>query len=79
MDRNDKFGSINDLYNRILPSLNTKVTELKREHITDITVKDIWNYCIQYKWINRKDLRIYEMVDDILNLDVLDLRLRFKK
>lgn len=78
MDNAFKFNSINDLYKRILPSINTKIDDLKREKITDIKADDIWRYCVNKKWKNKTDLRIYEMVDDILNIDILDLKLYLK-
>ena len=73
MDNNLQFNSINDLYQRIYPSLNTKICELKRIKINYLTEKDIWNYCIKEKWNNKSNLRIHELVDDILNLDPLRL------
>lgn len=69
----DKFTSVNDLYKRILPALNAKVAELKREKINYIASIDIWNYCVEYKWKKRNDLRIYEMVSDIFSVDALDI------
>lgn len=78
MDNNEKFNSISDLYKRVLPALNTKVSELKREQITYINSLDIWNYCINNIWNNKNDLRIYEMVNDILNVDILKLEIYLK-
>ncbi len=74
MDRHEeKFASVDDLYKRVLPALNTKVDELKRERINFISAIDIWNYCASFKWKNKKDLRIYEMVHDIFSIDVLEI------
>ena len=76
MDRKlDKITSIEELYKRLLPAINTKLAELKRENITNIQKLDIWNYCVANLWKKKRDLRIYEMVDDILNLDNLKLSL----
>lgn len=75
----EKFSSINDLYERILPALKTKVAELKREKIYFISDRDIWNYCIDNKWKNKSDLRIFEMVDDILNIDPLKIEIYIKR
>ncbi len=69
-----KFNSVKDLYNRCYPALSTKVSELKREKINDISEIDIWNYCARNIWNNKKDLRIYELVDDILNVDLIGYR-----
>ncbi len=74
MDRHEeKFASVDDLYKRVLPALNTKVDELQRENINFISALDIWNYCANFKWNNKKDLRIYEMINDIFNVDVLEI------
>lgn len=74
MDGNsEKFSSINDLYRRILPALEAKVSELKRENIRLVTSKDIWNYCIEMKWKSKNDLRIYEIVNDIFETDGIKL------
>lgn len=74
----EKFSGLNDLYQRLQPALSTKVTELRREKINGISEKDIWNYCVVNIWNMKKDLRIYEMVDDILNTDILNLEI-FKR
>ena len=75
----EKFNSISELYERILPALKTKTEELKREKLNFITPKLIWQYCLINKWSNKKDLRIYEVVDDILNLSPLKLEIYYKK
>lgn len=75
----EKFSGVNELYKRVLPALQTKVSELKREKINYIDALDIWQYCIDNIWKNKNDLRIYELVDDILNVDDLKLELFVKK
>ena len=75
----EKYNNANELYMRILPALKTKVAELKREKIYYIKEKDIWNYCVENIWKNKKDLRIYELVDNILNIDAIKLDIYFKK
>ena len=69
-----KFSSIEELYNRLLPALNTKVYELKLVGINYITQDDIWNYLRTYKWIKSKDLTLNECVDDILNTSDLEYK-----
>lgn len=70
----EKFNSINDLYERVIPALKTKLSEFKRENILSVKEKDIWNYCLKNKWNNSKDLRLYEVVDDILNIGVDEVK-----
>ena len=79
MARDEKISSIEDLYRRLLPAIRTKISEFKREKITNITELDIWNYCIKNKWKNKKDLRLYEMVNDILELDIINLNVFINK
>ena len=38
-----------------------------------IKEEDIWNYLKNYKWKNSKNLNLYEIIDDILNVDVYKL------
>ncbi len=64
-----EFNNLKELYDRLLPALNTKVTELKRYDLDYIKVEDIWNYLRLSKWSKANNLLLYQMVDDILNLD----------
>lgn len=73
MAKDNYFNSLDDVYKRVLPAINTKLDELKRIHFNVRNI-DIWDYCVKYMWRNRSDLRIYEMVSDILNVDELKLR-----
>ena len=67
------FNTIEELYERVLPAIHTKIKEFNRNKITNIHEKDIWNYCVTKKWNNKQDLRLYQLVDDILNMDYLDI------
>ncbi len=64
--------SQNDLYIRLIPAFNTKIREWERAKFYNASPIDMWNYCIKCKWINKSNLRLYELVDDILNIDLLD-------
>jgi len=64
-----EFNSIKELYDRLTPALNTKVIELKRNDLDYIKKDDIWNYLKDKKWSKANNLLLYQMVDDILNLD----------
>lgn len=63
------FSSIEELYKRVKPALMTKCEELKRSGISYITIEDIWNYLKDNVWNNSRNLRLFRMVDDILNVD----------
>ena len=62
-----KFSSLNELYNRLVPAMETKVRELKLNGINFITIDDIWNYLKKYKWSKGSNLTLSDCVDDILN------------
>ena len=64
-----EFNNIKELYDRVTPALNAKVTELKRNDLDYIKIEDIWNYLKDSKWSKANNLLLYQMVDDILNLD----------
>lgn len=64
-----EFSSIKQLYQRLVPALDTKYNELVRNKIKYIKKEDIWNYLKINKWSHASDLLLHEMVDDILNCD----------
>lgn len=63
------FGSLEELYKRIKPALKTKKEEMRRAGYIYIKEEDIWNYLKEVKWINSKNLSLYQMVSDVLNVD----------
>lgn len=65
------FESLKELYERLLPALKNKRRELNLLGYNYITEKDIWNYLKNKKWTNSHNLKLYQMVDDIINLDYL--------
>ena len=66
---NIEFNSLEDLYKRVKPALKTKKEEMKRFGYIYIKEEDIWNYLKEVKWINSKNLSLYQMVSDVLNAD----------
>lgn len=64
-----EFNSAGELYERLLPALKSKKTEIKKAGYPYITEEDIWNYLKQKKWQNSKNLALNEMVSDIFNSD----------
>ena len=64
-----KFRSLNELYNRIFPALESKKKELHKNGMTYIHEEDIWNCCKDIIWRDSKNLGLHNMVDDILNTD----------
>ncbi len=61
-----RFNTVDELYKKLLPALNTKVNNLKRKYINYITEKDIWQYLTQNYWKNSNKLTLSDMVNDIL-------------
>ena len=64
-----EFNDIKELYERLKPALNAKIAELKRFDLDYIKAEDIWNYLKENKWTKAQDLSLYQMVDDIMNLE----------
>lgn len=64
-----EFNTLGQLYERLKPALKSKVTELKKEGYTYLTMEDIWNYLKEKKWKNSRNLSLSEMVSDIFTSD----------
>ena len=64
-----KFSNALELYDLLLPALETKEIQLRRNDYLGITKKDIWKYLVETRWKNYNGLRLYQMVSDIFNLD----------
>lgn len=64
-----EFKTLEELYKRIRPALYTKKEEMRRSGYPYIEEEDIWNYLKDEKWIKTNNLTLYQMVDDILNID----------
>lgn len=64
-----EFNSEKELYDRLKPALTTKVNELRRNNLDYIKKEDIWNFLKIKKWSKSNDLQLYQMVDDIINVD----------
>lgn len=77
---NIEFSSLEELYRRIKPALHTKKEEMRRAGYIYIKEEDIWNYLKEIKWINSKNLSLYQMVSDVLNVqdELIDRYLKEK-
>ena len=69
-----EFKSVKELYTRLIPALTTRETELRRNGYKYIKKEDIWNYLTDYKWNGSRNLLLFEMVDDIMNVDSILLK-----
>ena len=70
------FSSEAELYHRIYPALRTKVRDLKKNHITNIQEKDLWQYLKNNKWRHETGLTLASMVHDVLYVNA-DLLLKY--
>lgn len=64
-----EFANLEQLYNRLKPALIAKANEMQKLGYSYIKEEDIWNYLKEVKWINSKNLLLFEMVQDILNVE----------
>ena len=64
----DEFETLDELKKRIMPAIETKIKELKANYYNEITEEDIWEY-LKIKWKKEKNLTLYDIVNDILNID----------
>ena len=71
---NIRFNSLQELYERLTPALETKVNEFKMNGIKYISEKDIWEYLKINKWSKGNDLTLAECVDDILNTSDIEFK-----
>ena len=69
MDKEIKFKSLQELYDRILPALKSKTRELNKKGLNYIHEEDIWNFLKNYTWTKSSDLDLASMVNDIFNLN----------
>ena len=73
------FTNLKDLYDRLTPALKSKKEELIRIGCDYINEIDIWNYLKDHKWKNSYNLLLYQMVDDILNVENIVIMDYYKK
>lgn len=69
----EEFKSLDELYRKLLPAFKVKINDLKRNKITNIEYKDIWEYLKDNNWKYRSNLTLGEMVNDIINVSELDI------
>lgn len=74
-----EFNNVSELYQRLKPALNSKVSELSREGYKYLTSEDVWNYLKEIKWKKSRNLSLNEMVSDIFNSDCESIDTYFKE
>lgn len=58
------------LFNHVQPVLQSKLEEFHMQNYKEITIEDIWHYCITKKWKKKKveELPVSEVVGTIFSL-----------
>lgn len=67
---NMEFSSVDELKKRLMPALNFRKRELKKQG-TIINEEELWDYFVTNYWKKASNLSLYEMVDDILNKEII--------
>lgn len=62
-----KFNNVRELYELLLPALETKEIQLRRNDYLGLSKQDIWEYLKNTIWKNANNLTLNQMVSDILN------------
>ena len=68
-----RFDSLNELYTRLYPAFNTCKNEFIKNgiHVREI---DLWNYLKENVWSLNNNLNLYDMVNDIFDIDIKKLQ-----
>ncbi len=58
------------LYNKVLPVLQSKLDEITYYQYDGITIEEIWNFCLRKKWRKKRveELRLFEIVETIYSI-----------
>ena len=58
------------LFDQVQLVLQSKLDDFKMQRYTEITMEEMWNYCMKKKWKKRQieDIPIYEIVATIYSL-----------
>ena len=67
-----EFKNLDELYQRVLPALKTKVSELSVSN-NQISEIEIWKHLAEAKWKDSKNLTLFDIVADIVNFKITDL------
>lgn len=74
----DEFTSLEELYKRVEPALNSKVRELKKLGYS-ISKEDLWKCFVYNKWKYDNRLMLSDIVDDILNTSMDCIKSYYRK
>lgn len=69
----DGFSSLEELYKRVEPALNSKTLDLKRVGVNYVQKADVWNYLKNNVWCKKNNLTLGEIVNDIMTVSNSEL------
>lgn len=69
----DGFSSLEELYKRVEPALNSKTLDLKRVGVNYVQKVDVWNYLKNNVWCKKNNLTLGEIVNDIITVSNSEL------
>ena len=69
----DGFSSLEELYKRVKPALNSKLKDLTRLGVFYVQKADIWNYLKNNFWCKKNNLTLGEIVNDIMTVTNAEL------
>ncbi len=72
------FTTKEELFQRIKPALNAKQREFARLGYFYIQSIDIWNYLVEEKWPNSKQLSLSDIVADIMHSEARQVEIYMK-
>ncbi|NLY79317.1 MAG: hypothetical protein GX072_05325 [Lysinibacillus sp.] len=63
------------LFHHVKPVLESKLEEFKLNGYEQISIEDIWNFCLQKKWRkkNMNEIRTFEVVETIFSLKASEI------
>lgn len=65
-----EFKSLKELRERIDPALETKLKEIKNKNYKTITKDNIFEYLKEKIWKTSNNLTLYDIINDIMNIDI---------
>ena len=74
-----EFSSLEELYKRVRPALESKVDELQKYGNLTSSKYDLWKCLIINKWRNETGLMLSDIVDDILNISFDEINSYYMK
>ena len=69
-----EFTSLSQLYRKLIPAFNVKQRIIKYSNYKEITNEKIWKYLTDKKWKTANNLSLSEMTNDIITVNLEDIK-----